>query len=69
VGIASVGGNSVSHPESISHLFCGNNCTTKIMLVKSQNKDKPYTMYSNEPLEVIKSFKYLAINLKYAEEV
>jgi hypothetical protein len=40
-----------------------NSCKTKIMLVKSQNKDKPCIMYKNEPLECVESFKYLGLEV------
>ena len=34
-----------------------NNSKTKIMLVKSQKKDKPYIMYNNEPLECVEKLQ------------
>ena len=34
-----------------------NSSKTKIMLVKGQNKDTPRTMYNNEPLQTVESFK------------
>ena len=34
---------------------------TKIMLVKSQKRDKSCIMYNNEPLECMESFKYLGL--------
>ena len=40
-----------------------NSSKTKIMLVKSQNKEKPCIMYNNEPLESVKSFKYLGLEV------
>ena len=40
-----------------------NSTKMKIMLVMSQNKDKPCIMYNNEPLETVESFKYLGLNV------
>ena len=40
-----------------------NNSKTKIMLVKSQKKDKPCIMYNNEPLECVERFKYLGLEM------
>mgnify|MGYP000356056005 CR=1 FL=1 len=35
----------------------------KIILVKRQIKDKPCIIYSNEPLEIVESFKYLGLEV------
>ena len=40
-----------------------NSSKTKIMLVKSQKRDKPCIMYNNEPLECVESFKYLGLEV------
>ena len=40
-----------------------NSSRTKIMHVQSQTKDKPYIMYNNEPLETMKSLKYLGLEV------
>ena len=40
-----------------------NSSKTKIMLVKGQNKDTPRTMYNNEPLQTVESFKYLGLEV------
>ena len=36
---------------------------TKVMLVKTLNKEKPCIVYNNEPLEVVDSFKYLGLEV------
>ena len=36
---------------------------TKIMVVKSQRKDKSCNMYYNEPLECVESFKYFGLEV------
>mgnify|MGYP000698120891 CR=1 FL=1 len=41
-----------------------NSSKIKIMLVKSQKKDKPCAiMYNNEPLECVENFKYLGLEV------
>ena len=40
-----------------------NSSKTKIMLVKSKKRDKSCIMYNNEPLECVKSFKYLGLEV------
>ena len=40
-----------------------NSSKTKIMLVKSQKKDKLCIMDNNEPLECVESFKYLGLEV------
>ena len=40
-----------------------NSCKAKIMLVKSQIKDKPCIMYNNEPLDTMERFKYLGLEI------
>ena len=40
----------------------------KIVLVKIQNKDKPYIMYNNEPLECVESFKYFGLVKRLEDE-
>ena len=40
-----------------------NNFKTKIMLVKSQKKDKPFIICNNEPLEIVESFKHLGLEV------
>ena len=37
---------------------------TKIILVKSQIKDKPCIIYNNEPFEIVGSFKYHVLDLE-----
>ncbi|MCO5548233.1 hypothetical protein L7F22_001690 [Adiantum nelumboides] len=36
---------------------------TKVMLVKTLNKEKPCIVYNKEPLEVVESFKYLGLEV------
>ena len=33
------------------------------MPMKSQNKDKPYIMYNNEPLENVENFQYVGLEV------
>ena len=40
-----------------------NSSKTKIMLVKSQKRDKSCILYNNEPLEYVESFKYLGLEV------
>ena len=40
-----------------------NGSKTKIMLVKSQKRDKPCIMYNNESLECVESFKYIVLEV------
>ena len=40
-----------------------NRSKTRIMLVKSQKRDKPCIMYNIEPLECVESFKYLGLEV------
>ena len=43
--------------------FSVNISKTKIMLVKSQKRDKLCIMYNNEPLDCVESFKYLGLQV------
>ncbi|MCO5550705.1 hypothetical protein L7F22_004195 [Adiantum nelumboides] len=40
-----------------------NGSKTKVMLVKTLNKEKPCIVYNKEPLEVVESFKYLGLEV------
>ena len=40
-----------------------NGSKTKIMLIKTLNKEKACIMYNKEPLEVVESFKYLGLEV------
>ncbi|MCO5605801.1 hypothetical protein L7F22_059985 [Adiantum nelumboides] len=40
-----------------------NGFKTKVMLVKTLNKEKPCIVYNKEPLEVVESFKYLGLEV------
>ncbi|MCO5570377.1 hypothetical protein L7F22_024097 [Adiantum nelumboides] len=40
-----------------------NGSKTKVMLVKTLNKEKPCIVYNKEPLEVVESFKYLGLDI------
>ena len=38
---------------------------TKVMLVKTRDKENPCIVYNNEPLEVVESFKYLGLEIPH----
>ena len=40
-----------------------NESKTKVMLVKTNHKEKPCIIYNNEVLEVVESFKYLGLEV------
>ncbi|MCO5608173.1 hypothetical protein L7F22_062379 [Adiantum nelumboides] len=40
-----------------------NGSKTKVMVVKTLNKEKPCIVYNKEPLEVVESFKYLGVEV------
>ena len=35
----------------------------KVMLVKTQNEDKPCIVYNNEPLKFVECFRYLGLEV------
>ncbi|MCO5590830.1 hypothetical protein L7F22_044805 [Adiantum nelumboides] len=40
-----------------------NGSKTKVMLVKTLNKEKPCIVYNKEPIEVVESFKYVGLEV------
>ena len=53
-------GNALKFKRALFFFPCilsVNNSKTKIMLVKSQKKEKPHIIYNNEPFEIVVSFK------------
>ncbi|MCO5615003.1 hypothetical protein L7F22_069290 [Adiantum nelumboides] len=44
---------------ALKNFYLHNGSKTKVMLVKTLNKEKPCIVYNKEPLEVVQSFKWL----------